>query len=198
MISRKKKALTYLLRTTNLIFGLSTSFLLFITILEFRLLREDLQIFIIGLDPLNELFIVIITLNMLGLTLSLALCTNPLFSLGWGFRIIIRGTLALFLFWGDSLPWRFIPTGISLAQTVILTFLETISYLIARLTLGLRLLANLTAGQFLSFMLFSAEALFTTSFLGSLFWVLERVVALLQAYIFVALTTLYLIDIIRV
>ena len=179
-------------------FGLSTSFLLFIVTLEFRLLSEDLQIFIIRLDPLNELLVLIIVLNTLGLTLSVALCTNPLFSLGWGFRVIIRGTFALFLFWGDSLPWRFIPTGIRLVQTVVLTFLETISYLIARITLGLRLLANLTAGQFLSFILFSAEALFTTSFIGSLFWVLERVVALLQAYIFVALTSLYLIDIIRV
>nr|YP_010950324.1 ATP synthase F0 subunit 6 [Acantholumpenus mackayi]WMI36254.1 ATP synthase F0 subunit 6 [Acantholumpenus mackayi] len=151
---------------------------------------------------LTSLMIFLITLNMLGLlpytftpttqlSLNLGLAT-PL----WLATVIIgmrnQPTHALGHLLPEGTPGPLIP---------VLIVIETISLFIRPLALGVRLTANLTAGHLLiqliataAFVLLSsmpAVALLTSTVLV-LLTLLEIAVAMIQAYVFVLLLTLYL------
>nr|QNK04250.1 ATP synthase F0 subunit 6 [Lumpenus lampretaeformis]WNH37328.1 ATP synthase F0 subunit 6 [Lumpenus fabricii]BBM34816.1 ATPase subunit 6 [Lumpenus lampretaeformis] len=151
---------------------------------------------------LTSLMIFLITLNMLGLlpytftpttqlSLNLGLAT-PL----WLATVIIgmrnQPTHALGHLLPEGTPGPLIP---------VLIIIETISLFIRPLALGVRLTANLTAGHLLiqliataAFVLLSsmpAVALLTSTVLV-LLTLLEIAVAMIQAYVFVLLLTLYL------
>nr|YP_008475436.1 ATP synthase F0 subunit 6 [Mesocottus haitej]AGS78418.1 ATP synthase F0 subunit 6 [Mesocottus haitej]AGS78431.1 ATP synthase F0 subunit 6 [Mesocottus haitej] len=151
---------------------------------------------------LTSLMIFLITMNMLGLlpytftpttqlSLNLGLAT-PL----WLATVIIgmrnQPTHALGHLLPEGTPGPLIP---------VLIVIETISLFIRPLALGVRLTANLTAGHLLiqlistaAFVLLSsmpAVALLTSTVL-ILLTLLEVAVAMIQAYVFVLLLTLYL------
>nr|WNH37286.1 ATP synthase F0 subunit 6 [Bothragonus swanii] len=151
---------------------------------------------------LTSLMIFLITMNMLGLlpytftpttqlSLNLGLAT-PL----WLATVIIgmrnQPTHALGHLLPEGTPGPLIP---------VLIVIETISLFIRPLALGVRLTANLTAGHLLiqlistaAFVLLSsmpAVALLTSTVLV-LLTLLEIAVAMIQAYVFVLLLTLYL------
>nr|YP_010500992.1 ATP synthase F0 subunit 6 [Cottus rhotheus]UXB58372.1 ATP synthase F0 subunit 6 [Cottus rhotheus]UXB59126.1 ATP synthase F0 subunit 6 [Cottus rhotheus]UXB59399.1 ATP synthase F0 subunit 6 [Cottus bairdii] len=151
---------------------------------------------------LTSLMIFLITMNMLGLlpytftpttqlSLNLGLAT-PL----WLATVIIgmrnQPTHALGHLLPEGTPGPLIP---------VLIVIETISLFIRPLALGVRLTANLTAGHLLiqlistaAFVLLSsmpAVALLTSTVLV-LLTLLEVAVAMIQAYVFVLLLTLYL------
>nr|AGN71120.1 ATP synthase F0 subunit 6 [Crinia signifera] len=94
-----------------------------------------------------------------------------------------------------------LPEGAPTALIPILIIIETISLFIRPLALGVRLTANLTAGHLL-IQLISTATLFLTSaspltsaltfFVLILLTVLEIAVAMIQAYVFVLLLSLYL------
>nr|BBU25766.1 ATPase subunit 6 [Marukawichthys ambulator] len=151
---------------------------------------------------LTSLMIFLITMNMLGLlpytftpttqlSLNLGLAT-PL----WLATVIIgmrnQPTHALGHLLPEGTPGPLIP---------ILIVIETISLFIRPLALGVRLTANLTAGHLLiqlistaAFVLLPAMptvALLTSTVLV-LLTLLEVAVAMIQAYVFVLLLTLYL------
>nr|UXB58411.1 ATP synthase F0 subunit 6 [Cottus tenuis] len=151
---------------------------------------------------LTSLMIFLITMNMLGLlpytftpttqlSLNLGLAT-PL----WLATVIIgmrnQPTHALGHLLPEGTPGPLIP---------VLIVIETISLFIRPLALGVRLTANLTAGHLLiqlistaAFVLMSslpAVALLTSTVLV-LLTLLEVAVAMIQAYVFVLLLTLYL------
>nr|YP_010950610.1 ATP synthase F0 subunit 6 [Triglops macellus]WMI36566.1 ATP synthase F0 subunit 6 [Triglops macellus] len=151
---------------------------------------------------LTSLMIFLITMNMLGLlpytftpttqlSLNLGLAT-PL----WLATVIIgmrnQPTHALGHLLPEGAPGPLIP---------VLIVIETISLFIRPLALGVRLTANLTAGHLLiqlistaAFVLLSsmpAVALLTSVVL-ILLTLLEVAVAMIQAYVFVLLLTLYL------
>nr|WNH37428.1 ATP synthase F0 subunit 6 [Percis japonica] len=151
---------------------------------------------------LTSLMIFLITMNMLGLlpytftpttqlSLNLGLAT-PL----WLATVIIgmrnQPTHALGHLLPEGTPGPLIP---------VLIIIETISLFIRPLALGVRLTANLTAGHLLiqlistaAFVLLSsmpAVALLTSMVLV-LLTLLEIAVAMIQAYVFVLLLTLYL------
>nr|YP_010950311.1 ATP synthase F0 subunit 6 [Triglops forficatus]WMI36241.1 ATP synthase F0 subunit 6 [Triglops forficatus] len=151
---------------------------------------------------LTSLMIFLITMNMLGLlpytftpttqlSLNLGLAT-PL----WLATVIIgmrnQPTHALGHLLPEGTPGPLIP---------VLIVIETISLFIRPLALGVRLTANLTAGHLLiqlistaAFVLLSsmpAVALLTSVVLV-LLTLLEVAVAMIQAYVFVLLLTLYL------
>nr|YP_009711984.1 ATP synthase F0 subunit 6 [Cottiusculus nihonkaiensis]QGA73687.1 ATP synthase F0 subunit 6 [Cottiusculus nihonkaiensis] len=151
---------------------------------------------------LTSLMIFLITMNMLGLlpytftpttqlSLNLGLAT-PL----WLATVIIgmrnQPTHALGHLLPEGTPGPLIP---------VLIVIETISLFIRPLALGVRLTANLTAGHLLiqlistaAFVLLSSMpvvALLTSSVLV-LLTLLEIAVAMIQAYVFVLLLTLYL------
>nr|WNH23290.1 ATP synthase F0 subunit 6 [Menticirrhus americanus] len=151
---------------------------------------------------LTSLMVFLITLNMLGLlpytftpTTQLSLNLGLAFPL-WLATVLIglrnQPTVALGHLLPEGTPTPLIP---------VLIIIETISLFIRPLALGVRLTANLTAGHLLMQLTSSAAfallstmptvAILTTILL-LLLTVLEVAVAMIQAYVFVLLLSLYL------
>nr|AFX68045.1 ATP synthase F0 subunit 6 [Bedotia sp. 'Namorona'] len=151
---------------------------------------------------LTSLMLFLITLNMLGLlpytfTPTTQLSLNMAFAVPLWLATVIIGmrnqpTHALGHLLPEGTPTLLIP---------ILIIIETISLFIRPLALGVRLTANLTAGHlliqliataaFVLLPLMSTVALLT-SILLLLLTLLEVAVAMIQAYVFVLLLSLYL------
>lgn len=94
-----------------------------------------------------------------------------------------------------------LPEGTPIALIPILIAIETISLFIRPLALGVRLTANLTAGHLLIQLIATASIVLTslipvvavlTTILLLLLTLLEIAVAIIQAYVFVLLLSLYL------
>nr|BBD20491.1 ATP synthase F0 subunit 6 [Cyrtodactylus auribalteatus] len=93
-----------------------------------------------------------------------------------------------------------LPTGTPTPLIPILIIIETISLLIRPISLGVRLTANLTAGHLLITLICTTTLVFTTtptlatmtSILLLLLTGLEIAVAMIQAYVFTLLLSLYL------
>nr|ADN21229.1 ATP synthase F0 subunit 6 [Denariusa bandata]ADN21235.1 ATP synthase F0 subunit 6 [Denariusa bandata]ADN21237.1 ATP synthase F0 subunit 6 [Denariusa bandata]ADN21239.1 ATP synthase F0 subunit 6 [Denariusa bandata]ADN21241.1 ATP synthase F0 subunit 6 [Denariusa bandata] len=151
---------------------------------------------------LTALMLFLITINMLGLlpytfTPTTQLSMNMAFALPLWLATVIIGmrnqpTHALGHLLPEGSPTPLIP---------ILVVIETISLLIRPLALGVRLTANLTAGHLLIQLISSAAfVLFPimptvailTSILLLMLTILEVAVAMIQAYVFVLLLSLYL------
>nr|YP_009364589.1 ATP synthase F0 subunit 6 [Bathylychnops exilis]BAX25327.1 ATPase subunits 6 [Bathylychnops exilis] len=151
---------------------------------------------------LTSLMLFLITLNMLGL-LPYTFTPTTQLSLNLGFAIPLwlatvfigmrnQPTIALGHLLPEGTPTPLIPT---------LIIIETVSLLIRPIALGVRLTANLTAGHLLiqliataAFVLLPmmpAVAILTTAVLF-LLTLLEIAVAMIQAYVFVLLLSLYL------
>ncbi|YP_002456261.1 ATP synthase F0 subunit 6 (mitochondrion) [Nothobranchius furzeri] len=151
---------------------------------------------------LTSLLIFLITLNLLGLlpytfTPTTQLSLNMAFATPIWLTTVILGmrkqpTHSLGHLLPEGTPTLLIP---------ILVVIETISLFIRPLALGVRLTANLTAGHLLIqliasgayflFPLMPAVALLTSTLLF-LLTLLEVAVAMIQAYVFVLLLSLYL------
>nr|BAW88826.1 ATPase subunit 6 [Yunnanilus sp. ZF-12291] len=151
---------------------------------------------------LASLMVFLITINMLGL-LPYTFTPTTQLSLNMGFAVplwlatVIIGmrnqpTIALGHLLPESTPVPLIP---------VLIIIETISLLIRPLALGVRLTANLTAGHLLIQLIATAVfvllpmmptvAILTAAVLF-LLTLLEVAVAMIQAYVFVLLLSLYL------
>lgn len=153
------------------------------------------------------LFVFVMVGNVLGLL--------PIPELGFAFtsHIIVTFALAAFVFIGVTLIGifkhgfkflhLFFPSGAPLASAVVLIPIELISYLSRPMSLSVRLFANMTAGH----IIMKIFAGFVVT-LGTFYIVpgvipfavlaavtlLEIGIALLQAYVFAALTCIYLND----
>uniref|UniRef100_Q49S67 ATP synthase subunit a n=1 Tax=Plesiobatis daviesi TaxID=195321 RepID=Q49S67_PLEDA len=151
---------------------------------------------------LTALMLFLITINLLGLlpytfTPTTQLSLNMAFALPLWLTTVLIGmfnqpTVALSHFLPEGTPAPLIP---------ILIIIETISLLIRPLALGVRLTANLTAGHLLMQLIATAAfALISimpsiallTSLILFLLTILEVAVAMIQAYVFVLLLSLYL------
>nr|QUJ18242.1 ATP synthase protein 6 [Chromis albicauda] len=151
---------------------------------------------------LTSLMLFLITLNMLGLlpytfTPTTQLSLNMAFAVPLWLATVLTGmrnqpnhTLA-----------HLLPEGTPTLLIPILIVIETISLFIRPLALGVRLTANLTAGHlliqliataaFVLLPLMPAVAILTSALL-LLLTLLEVAVAMIQAYVFVLLLSLYL------
>nr|WRW10894.1 ATP synthase F0 subunit 6 [Microcosmus sp. z YZ-2024] len=118
-----------------------------------------------------------------------------------------------FLFWGGgyfvclllnfkSCLAHFLPGGAPMFLSVVLVWIEFISWLCRPLALGIRLMANITAGHLLlhlfsmgAFVLSGSVMFFLPVFtlLGMLF-ILEVAVSFIQSYVYSLLLTLYMIE----
>nr|WHI93348.1 ATP synthase F0 subunit 6 [Actinauge richardi]CDG50901.1 ATP synthase F0 subunit 6 [Hormathia digitata] len=150
------------------------------------------------------LFIFIVFLNILGLfPYVFTVTVHVVVTLGLSFSIVIGVTLAgLWRF-----KWNYLsilmPAGAPLALAPLLVLIETVSYISRAISLGVRLAANLSAGHLLFAILagFGFNML-TTAGVLNIFPVLimvfisllEAAVAVIQAYVFSLLTTIYLAD----
>nr|YP_009462500.1 ATP synthase F0 subunit 6 [Lophius piscatorius]AUV64850.1 ATP synthase F0 subunit 6 [Lophius piscatorius]QGK86585.1 ATP synthase F0 subunit 6 [Lophius piscatorius] len=151
---------------------------------------------------LTSLMLYLITLNMLGL-LPYTFTPTTQLSLNIGFAVPLW--LATVIIGMRNQPTvalgHLLPEGTPTPLIPILIIIETISLFIRPLALGVRLTANLTAGHLLIQLIATAAfvllplmptvALLTATLLF-LLTLLEVAVAMIQAYVFVLLLSLYL------
>nr|WNH22445.1 ATP synthase F0 subunit 6 [Serranus atrobranchus] len=151
---------------------------------------------------LTSLMIFLITLNMLGL---LPYTFTPTTQLSLNLGLATPLWLATVLIGMRNQPTHalghLLPEGTPGPLIPVLIVIETISLFIRPLALGVRLTANLTAGHLLIQLIATAAfvllpmmptvAILTTTVLV-LLTLLEVAVAMIQAYVFVLLVTLYL------
>nr|YP_009861047.1 ATP synthase F0 subunit 6 [Corydoras sterbai]YP_009868906.1 ATP synthase F0 subunit 6 [Corydoras trilineatus]YP_010833206.1 ATP synthase F0 subunit 6 [Corydoras julii]QKI32075.1 ATP synthase F0 subunit 6 [Corydoras sterbai]QKJ80176.1 ATP synthase F0 subunit 6 [Corydoras trilineatus]WFG53852.1 ATP synthase F0 subunit 6 [Corydoras julii] len=151
---------------------------------------------------LASLMIFILSLNMLGL---LPYTFTPTTQLSLNMGLAVPFWLATVLIGLRNQPTaalgHLLPEGTPVPLIPVLIIIETISLFIRPLALGVRLTANLTAGHLLIQLISSATfvmlpmmataAVFTATLLV-LLTLLEIAVAMIQAYVFVLLVSLYL------
>nr|BAW88046.1 ATPase subunit 6 [Hemitremia flammea] len=151
---------------------------------------------------LASLMMFLITINMLGL-LPYTFTPTTQLSLNMGFAVPLW--LATVIIGMRTQPTvalgHLLPEGTPIPLIPVLIIIETISLLIRPLALGVRLTANLTAGHLLIQLI--ATAVFVllpmmptvailTAIVLFLLTLLEVAVAMIQAYVFVLLLSLYL------
>nr|ALF63192.1 ATP synthase F0 subunit 6 [Dicrossus filamentosus] len=151
---------------------------------------------------LSSMMLYLVTLNMLGL---LPYTFTPTTQLSMNLAFAVPLWLATVIIGMRNQPTHtlghLLPEGTPPLLIPILIIIETISLFIRPLALGVRLTANLTAGHLLIQLIASAAftfasimttmALLTTALLF-LLTLLEVAVAMIQAYVFVLLLSLYL------
>nr|YP_002519903.1 ATP synthase F0 subunit 6 [Chaetodermis penicilligerus]BAH10348.1 ATPase subunit 6 [Chaetodermis penicilligerus] len=151
---------------------------------------------------LMSLMLLLITLNMLGL---LPYTFTPTTQLSLNMGLAVPLWLATVVVGMRNQPTialgHLLPEGTPTPLIPILIIIETLSLFIRPLALGVRLTANLTAGHLLIQLiataayvllpLMPAVAILTTTLLF-LLTLLEVAVAMIQAYVFVLLLSLYL------
>nr|AHM93843.1 ATPase 6 [Oxyeleotris selheimi] len=151
---------------------------------------------------LTSLMLFLISLNMLGL-LPYTFTPTTQLSMNMGFAVPLW--LATVLIGMRNQPTaalgHLLPEGTPTPLIPVLIIIETISLFIRPLALGVRLTANLTAGHLLIQLIATAAfvllplmptvAVLTTALLF-LLTLLEMAVAMIQAYVFVLLLSLYL------
>nr|NP_991033.1 ATP synthase F0 subunit 6 [Aldrovandia affinis]BAD12330.1 ATPase subunits 6 [Aldrovandia affinis] len=150
----------------------------------------------------TSLMVFLITLNLLGL-LPYTFTPTTQLSLNMGFAVPLW--LATVIIGMRNQPTaalgHLLPEGTPVPLIPVLIIIETISLFIRPLALGVRLTANLTAGHLLIQLIATAAfvlapmmptvAILTTTVLF-LLTLLEVAVAMIQAYVFVLLLSLYL------
>nr|BAM74893.1 ATPase subunits 6 [Taaningichthys minimus] len=150
----------------------------------------------------TSLMLFLITLNMLGL---LPYTFTPTTQLSLNMGLAIPLWLATVIIGMRNQPTHalghLLPEGTPTPLIPVLIIIETISLFIRPLALGVRLTANLTAGHLLIQLIATAAfvllplmptvAILTTTLLF-LLTLLEVAVAMIQAYVFVLLLSLYL------
>nr|YP_002586834.1 ATP synthase F0 subunit 6 [Procetichthys kreffti]BAH15212.1 ATPase subunit 6 [Procetichthys kreffti] len=151
---------------------------------------------------LTSLMVFLITINMLGL---LPYTFTPTTQLSLNLGLAVPLWLATVIIGMRNQPTHalghLLPEGTPTPLIPILIIIETISLFIRPLALGVRLTANLTAGHLLIQLIATAAfvllplmptiAILTTTLLF-LLTLLEIAVAMIQAYVFVLLLSLYL------
>nr|YP_003331138.1 ATP synthase F0 subunit 6 [Alepocephalus agassizii]BAI50096.1 ATPase subunits 6 [Alepocephalus agassizii] len=151
---------------------------------------------------LTSLMIFLITLNMLGL---LPYTFTPTTQLSLNMGLAVPLWLATVIIGMRNQPTaalgHLLPEGTPVPLIPVLIIIETISLFIRPLALGVRLTANLTAGHLLIQLIATAAfvllpmmptvAILTVTVLF-LLTLLEVAVAMIQAYVFVLLLSLYL------
>nr|ABM63607.1 ATP synthase subunit 6 [Hyla meridionalis] len=156
---------------------------------KWALILTSLMIFLLGMNLLGLLPYTFTPTTQLSLNLGLAI---PLWlaTVAIGFRNQLTASLG-----------HFLPEGTPTPLIPILIIIETISLFIRPLALGVRLTANLTAGHLLIQLISSATLalLFSSPIVSALTFatlmlltMLEIAVAMIQAYVFVLLLSLYL------
>nr|YP_009239761.1 ATP synthase F0 subunit 6 [Rhodeus notatus]AMN14273.1 ATP synthase F0 subunit 6 [Rhodeus notatus] len=151
---------------------------------------------------LTSLMVFLITINMLGL---LPYTFTPTTQLSLNMGLAVPLWLATVLIGARNQPTialgHLLPEGTPILLIPVLIIIETISLFIRPLALGVRLTANLTAGHLLIQLIATAVfvllpimptvAILTATVLF-LLTLLEVAVAMIQAYVFVLLLSLYL------
>ena len=161
----------------------------------------------IYLPLIYSLFFYILIANLVGNTpYAYTVTTSVIVSLGLSFTILIGVTFLGLINNQIKFFAHFIPTGTPLALVPLLVLIELVSFAARAFSLGIRLFANMVAGhtllKILSTFLFK---LFSSSIIVALLTIipfslflalcgLEIAVSVIQAYVFVLLTSSYIKD----
>lgn len=154
-----------------------------------------------------SLFVFLALMNLIGLVpYTFTPTSHGAVAFGLSFSIFIGCTIIAVGKFGIDYFSMFMPAGAPMAMAPFLILIEFISHLAKAISLGLRLAANITAGHLLfailsSFIwqmmtaggLIAVVGLFPLA-IAFFITVLEIAVALIQAYVFCLLTTIYLND----
>jgi ATP synthase subunit 6 len=154
-----------------------------------------------------SLFIFLALMNLIGLVpYTFTPTSHGAVSFGLSFSIFIGCTIIAVSKFGIDYFSMFMPAGAPMAMGPFLILIEFISHLAKAISLGLRLAANITAGHLLFAILSSfiwqmmtaggviaIVGLFPLA-IAFFITILEIGVALIQAYVFCLLTTIYLND----
>ena len=152
-----------------------------------------------------SLFMLIAWLNVLGLfPYIFTVGTHIIITFGLSFSILLVVTILGIKNFRLDFFSMLMPQGAPMGLAPLLVLIETASYLSRAISLGVRLAANLSAGHLLFAILasFGYQMIVGNLIFLSLFplaimvfiTVLEIAVALIQAYVFCLLTTIYLED----
>ena len=153
------------------------------------------------------LFIFILVNNLIGMVpYSFASTSHFVLTFALSFTVVLGATILGFNKHGLEFFSLLVPAGCPLALLPLLVLIEFISYLARNISLGLRLAANITAGHMLLHILSgftytimsSGFVLFILGLIPLLFIIafsgLELGIALIQAQVFVVLTSGYIKD----
>nr|YP_009428246.1 ATP synthase F0 subunit 6 [Favites abdita]ASV64459.1 ATP synthase F0 subunit 6 [Favites abdita] len=143
-----------------------------------------------------SLFFFLVFLNIFGLCpYVFTPTTHIIVTLGFSFSIIIGITLSGLLRFKKDFFSILMPSGAPLVLAPLLVLIETVSYFSRAISLGVRLAANLSAGHLLFAILAGFGVIFKSAIVIMVFiTLLEIAVAIIQAYVFCLLTTIYLAD----
>lgn len=151
------------------------------------------------------LFMLLVFLNVLGLCpYVFTVPAHIVVTFGISFSLIFAVTIMGFL----KFRWEFLsilmPAGAPLGLAPLLVLIETVSYISRAISLGVRLAANLSAGHLLFAIIASFSFIMLTNGMALLsvfpililifITILEIAVAMIQAYVFCLLATIYLND----
>jgi F-type H+-transporting ATPase subunit a len=153
------------------------------------------------------LFLFILINNLIGMVpYSFASTSHVVLTFALSFTVVLGATILGFQKHGLQFFSLLVPAGCPLALLPLLVFIEFISYLSRNISLGLRLAANMMAGHMLLNILSGFTYNIMTSgiiffFLGLVplafivaFSGLELAIAVIQAQVFVVLTSSYIKD----
>lgn len=159
------------------------------------------------LPVISVLFIFILLNNLVGLVpYSFTVTSHIILTFFLSFTIFIAMNIIGFQKHGFKLFSLFLPTNTKIFLALLLVPIELISYIAKPISLGVRLFINLMAGHSLlkviinfswNVLLFeNIKAIFfiIPHFIVTLLMGLELGVALIQAYVFITLTAIYLSD----
>ena len=151
------------------------------------------------------IFLFIVMLNVLGIFPYVFPPTaHIVVTFGLSLSVMIAVTILGILTFRVEFFSILVPGGVPLGFVPFLVIIETLSYMIRAVSLGVRLAANISAGHLLFAILsgFAFNLLLNGFYLLGIFPVvimvfitlLELMVAVIQAYVFSLLTTIYLGD----
>lgn len=153
------------------------------------------------------MFVIVLLGNLLGLLpYSFTYTSHIIVTFALAMTIFLAVTIYGFANNGLHFLTLFAPPGVPLALQFLIVPIELVSFLVRPLTLSVRLFANMTAGHLVmkvfagfSTMLLGAGlggflGAFIPVFFNVAIYALELLVALLQAFIFATLSTIYLKD----
>jgi F-type H+-transporting ATPase subunit a len=171
------------------------------------------------------IFMLVLTMNMMGIVLGIGHLVGQDWTFTATAQLAVTVTLALITFLsvivigfirnGAKMYQLFVPSGMPVAMLLFMVPIEMISFFVRPLTLSMRLFGNMIGGHvvmniFASFVvglgLFAMTGgIATLGFLGSgvsfalviALTGLELIVAFLQAFVFAALTTVYLNEVVN-
>ena len=147
-----------------------------------------------------SLFMFILLCNLLGLIpYSFTVTSHIIVTFAIAFSIFLFATILGFILNGTKFLRLFLPKGVPIYLAPLLVPIEIVSYISRPISLAVRLAANMMAGHtmikvFAGFVV--ALGIFGIAPLVFiiLLYILETVIAFLQAYVFAVLTCLYLND----